>query len=119
VHVKASPIGIDPKRFTTELATPGHVRLSSLLRDTYKDRRLLLGVDRLDYIKGLPLKIQALDQLLSQHPKLIGKAVLVQVVVPSREDLAEYQELLRTLNELADDVNQKYGKTSVRIHVRY
>jgi trehalose-6-phosphate synthase len=110
VRVKVDPIGIDPDKFTRELAKPELEALSSSLRNTYKDKRILVGVDRLDYIKGLPRKVQALDQLLSQHPEWIGKVVLIQVVIPSRETVPEYQELLTTLNDLADGTNRKYGK---------
>ena len=116
VHIKVSPIGIDPDRFIRELAKPELRKLSDSLRDTYKDKRIVLGIDRLDYIKGLPRKVQALDQLLSQHPEWIGKVVLIQIVIPSREEIAEYQDLLCTLNGLADDVNRKYGKNT-RAHI--
>ncbi|KPI45536.1 Alpha,alpha-trehalose-phosphate synthase [UDP-forming] 2 [Cyphellophora attinorum] len=111
VHVKVSPIGIDPDSFTRELAKPELRRLSDSLRDTYKDKRVLLGIDRLDYIKGLPRKIEALTQLLSQQPEWIGRLVLIQVVVPSRQDIGENQELFSTLNRLADEANRQYGKS--------
>jgi trehalose-6-phosphate synthase len=116
VLVKVSPIGINPDNFTRELAKPELRNLSESFRDTYKDRRILIGVDRLDYIKGIPRKIRALDHLLSKHPEWIGKVVLIQVVVPSREDIAEYRELLSTLNELADDVNLNYGRSTPPAH---
>ena len=109
-HVGTFPIGIDPTSFTENLKKESVQQRIKQLQQRFGDVKVIVGVDRLDYIKGLPRKVQALDQLLSQHPMWIGKVVLVQIVVPSREDVAEYQDLLHTLNRLADDVNRKYGK---------
>jgi trehalose-6-phosphate synthase len=109
-HTIVSPIGIDTDKFAKELAKPTVRDLSDSLRQTYQDKRVILGIDRLDYIKGLPRKIEAIDQLLNKHPHWIGKVTLIQVIVPSREDIAEYQALLSTLYKLADETNSKFGK---------
>ena len=104
------PIGIDPEKFSRELAKPEVRARSASLRNDYGDTRIIVGVDRLDYIKGLPRKIHALDQFLSKNPEWVGKVTLVQVAVPSRENIPEYQELANTLNKLADVINLKYGR---------
>jgi len=64
---------------------------------------------RLDYIKGVPQKLHALEQFLSDHPEWIGKVVLIQVAVPSRQDVQEYQHLQTIVNELVGRINGKYG----------
>ncbi|MDE9440027.1 hypothetical protein EWS82_13190, partial [Staphylococcus xylosus] len=64
--------------------------------------KLIVGVDRLDYIKGVPQKLHALEVFLTEHPEWIGKIVLVQVAVPSRQDVEEYQNLRAVVNELVD-----------------
>jgi trehalose-6-phosphate synthase len=113
-----SPIGIDPGSIARELGKPEVRKLSASFRDTYRDQRVILGIDRLDYIKGLPRKIEALTQLLTEQPEWIGRVVLVQVVIPSRQDITENQELFSTLNRLADKANQQYGKRVPATHQR-
>ena len=68
-----------------------------------------MGVDRLDYIKGVPQKLHALEVFLTEHPEWIGKVVLVQVAVPSRQDVEEYQNLRAVVNELVGRINGKFG----------
>lgn len=69
----------------------------------------MVGVDRLDYIKGVPQKLHALEVFLTEHPEWIGKVVLVQVAVPSRQDVEEYQNLRAVVNELVGRINGKFG----------
>ena len=104
------PIGIDPEKFSRELAKPDVRARSASLRNDYGDTRIIVGVDRLDYIKGLPRKLDAFDRFLSKNPEWVGKVTLVQVAVPSRENIPEYQELANTLNKLADNINLKHGR---------
>ena len=59
--------------------------------------KVIVGVDRLDYIKGVPQKLHALELFLTQHPEWIGKVVLAQLAVPSRQDVEEYQNLRATV----------------------
>jgi len=67
-------------------------------------------VDRLDYIKGVPQKLHALEMFLSQHPEWQEKVVLVQVAVPSRQDVEEYQHLQIVVNELVGRINGRFGR---------
>jgi trehalose 6-phosphate synthase len=69
----------------------------------------MLGVDRLDYIKGVPQKSLAFEHLLHKHPEWIGEVVLVQVAVPSRQDLEETPLLMEELSNIADRVNDEFG----------
>lgn len=71
--------------------------------------KVIVGVDRLDYIKGVPQKLHALEVFLDEHPEWIGKVVLVQVAVPSRQDVEEYQNLRAVVNELVGRINGKFG----------
>lgn len=83
-------------------------RISTLERK-FEGVKLIVGVDRLDYIKGVPQKLHALEVFLSEHPEWIGKVVLVQVAVPSRQDVEEYQNLQTVVNELVGRINGKFG----------
>lgn len=79
------------------------------LEKKFQGVKLIVGVDRLDYIKGVPQKLHALEVFLTEHPEWIGKVVLVQVAVPSRQDVEEYQNLRAVVNELVGRINGKFG----------
>ncbi|KAF9973509.1 Trehalose-6-P synthase/phosphatase complex synthase subunit [Actinomortierella ambigua] len=108
-HVGTFPIGIDPEKFAEGLKLPSVVQRIATLREKFKDVKLIVGVDRLDYIKGVPQKLHALEVFLSEHPEWIGKVVLCQVAVPSRQDVEEYQNLRAVVNELVGRINGMYG----------
>lgn len=77
--------------------------------------KVIVGVDRLDHIKGLTQKLKGFDSFLGDHPELRTKVVLIQVAVPSREDVKEYQELETELCTIAGKINGKHGNF---IHLR-
>jgi trehalose 6-phosphate synthase/phosphatase len=90
--------------------------LADIHRDS-GDRILLLGVDRLDYTKGLPRRMLALEALLKDDPSLRDHIRLIQVAVPSRDEVPSYQEFRRELEGLIGRINGSYGTvTSVPIH---
>ncbi|RMJ24274.1 alpha,alpha-trehalose-phosphate synthase subunit [Aspergillus sp. HF37] len=109
VAVGAFPIGIDPTKFTEGLKTTKVQSRISSLNSKFHDIKLMVSVDRLDYIKGIPQKLHALEVFLSKHPEWVGKVVLVQVAVPSRQDVEEYQNLRAVVNELVGRINGKFG----------
>ncbi|MCP6237350.1 trehalose-6-phosphate synthase, partial [Klebsiella pneumoniae] len=63
-----------------------------------------------DYIKGLPQKLRGFGNMLEEYPEWRGKIVLIQIVVPSREDVSEYQELKSGLDRLVGEINGNYGE---------
>ncbi|MBW0518136.1 hypothetical protein O181_057851 [Austropuccinia psidii MF-1] len=109
VHVGTFPIGIEPNKFLEELDKPTVQKRMQALRQRFQGIKVIVGVDRLDYIKGVPQKLHAFDVFLSEHPEWIGKVVLVQVAVPSRQDVEEYQNLRNSVNELVGRINGKFG----------
>ena len=109
ITVSAFPIGIDPEKFTEGLKRPKVRERMAALRRKFEGVKLIVGVDRLDYIKGVPQKLHALEVFLSEHPEWRGKIVLVQVAVPSRGDVEEYQNLRATVNELVGRINGRFG----------
>jgi trehalose-6-phosphate synthase len=100
VHVGTFPIGIDPEKFTEGLKMARIQDRISKLKERFKGLKVLVGVDRLDYIKGVPQKLHAFELFLSKHPEWVDKVVLVQVAVPSRQDVLEYQQLQAIVNEV-------------------
>ncbi|KAI9886578.1 MAG: Fe(2+) transporter [Watsoniomyces obsoletus] len=108
VTVGAYPIGIDPDNFINGLQKPKVQDRIAALERKFQGVKLMVGVDRLDYIKGVPQKLHALEVFLTEHPEWIGKLVLVQVAVPSRGDVEEYQNLRAVVNELVGRINGRF-----------
>jgi trehalose 6-phosphate synthase len=80
-------------------------------------RTLLLGVDRLDYTKGIPERLAAFEKALVRFPRLRGKISLVQIVVPSRVSIPKYRDLKLEIERMVSDINGKYAQTEwVPIH---
>ncbi|XP_043227657.1 alpha,alpha-trehalose-phosphate synthase [UDP-forming]-like isoform X2 [Amphibalanus amphitrite] len=100
VRVRALPIGIPFDRFKS---------LAASAPRTFSDsQQLILGVDRLDYTKGLVNRIRAFERLLEKHPEYINKVTFLQVAVPSRTDVKEYQELKEEMDMLIGQVNGRF-----------
>ncbi|KAK2962329.1 putative Alpha,alpha-trehalose-phosphate synthase [UDP-forming] A [Blattamonas nauphoetae] len=106
---QAVPIGIDPTVWNAHLENPTVQKLIEKLKHDFAGVKLVIGCDRVDYTKGLPLKIKIIDQLLTTHKELHGKFVLFQIGIPSRMDVKEYQELTDELHKLIGEVNGKFG----------
>ncbi|KAJ5378089.1 uncharacterized protein N7496_005498 [Penicillium cataractarum] len=102
-------VGIDPQKFADTLQKPEVQDRIKTLEDRYKGVKVILGIDRLDYIKGLTQKLKGFDSFLDDHPELRNKVVLIQVAVPSREDVKEYQDLETELCTLAGKINGKHA----------
>lgn len=108
-NVGTFPIGIDPNKFEEALKSESVQKRISTLKQKFDGVKVLIGVDRLDYIKGVPQKLHAFELFLSKHPEWNEKVVLMQIAVPSREDVEEYQHLRQTVNELVGDINGHFG----------
>lgn len=108
-HLGVLPIGIEPSEIAelseTEEAAAQYEELSQSMRG----RKVILGVDRLDYTKGLPQKLLAFEELLRKHPELREEVVLIQVASPSRMAVAEYQALKREMDELVGRIAGAYS----------
>ncbi|BDA46931.1 probable alpha,alpha-trehalose-phosphate synthase [UDP-for [Coccomyxa sp. Obi] len=116
-RVAAFPIGIDPDRFARALEQQEVKAHIAQLLNRYAGRKVMLGVDRLDMIKGIPQKLLAFEKFLEEHPEWRDKVLLVQIAVPSRTDVPEYQRLRSMVHEIVGRINGHYGTlTHVPIH---
>jgi trehalose 6-phosphate synthase len=112
------PIGIDVDEFASR-ATKAITRPDVMrLRNSMQGTKLALGVDRLDYSKGLPNRIRAFDRMLDLHPALKRSVSLLQVAVPSRGNIRAYRELKADLASLVGEVNGRHGEVDW-IPIRY
>jgi trehalose 6-phosphate synthase len=110
VRVKAFPIGIDVDEFQLLAASPESIETRETLRTEYAQRRLLVGVDRLDYSKGLPQRLRAFRRLLDDHPHARRSATLIQVATPTREGVDAYADIRHELESLSGEINGRYGE---------
>jgi alpha,alpha-trehalose-phosphate synthase [UDP-forming] len=112
------PIGIDQRAFEPDDA-PEHPEVAGLRR-ALGHRRMILGVDRLDYAKGIPERLLAFEVLLETRPELRGQICFVQISVPSREDVPEYAELRNRVEMLVGRINGRFGEANwVPVHYLY
>ncbi|MDR5781213.1 alpha,alpha-trehalose-phosphate synthase (UDP-forming) [Caballeronia sp. LZ065] len=110
LQVGAYPIGIDVEEFVSLAEAQDGRDMFARMRGEYSRRRLLLGVDRLDYSKGLPQRIHAFRQLLERHPENRDSATLIQIASPSREDVGAYDDLRREMDSLCGAINGDFGE---------
>jgi alpha,alpha-trehalose-phosphate synthase [UDP-forming] len=103
------PISIDFAEFET-LATSDRVEeRADQLRRSLPNCQIILGVDRLDYSKGIPLRLQAYRTLLERFESLRGRVTMIQVVVPSRGSIAKYQAVKTEIEDLVAEINGRFG----------
>ncbi|KAL5992690.1 Trehalose-6-P synthase/phosphatase complex synthase subunit [Asimina triloba] len=116
-RVAAFPIGIDSERFIKALELPTVQAHIKELKERFAGRTVMLGVDRLDMIKGIPQKILAFEKFLEENPHWRDKVVLLQIAVPTRTDVPEYQKLTSQVHEIVGRINGRFGTlTAVPIH---
>ena len=94
------PIGIDTEAFAKDAVRAARGAESRRLRDSTPDRALMIGVDRLDYSKGLPNRLIAFGRLLATYPEHRRKVNFLQVAARSREDNSDYQQVRRELDRI-------------------
>ena len=105
IKVAAHPLGVDFKAFDQE--RPLRQISPEYLKD--KSNITFLGIDRLDYTKGLPERLQSFERFLQLYPKYRGKAKLIQVCVPSRQDIGSYNQIRSSVERLVGKINGEFS----------
>jgi len=105
VRVGAFPISMDYEAFAEQAVSKETADRAWYIHEDLPRRHIVLGVDRLDYTKGIPYKLEAFRNLLTRYPDLREKITLVQVVVPSREDIPGYHNLKMEIDRLVGEIN--------------
>jgi trehalose 6-phosphate synthase len=109
-HVAVFPIGIDPEQFARQAAKAVSHPDVSRLRRSLNGEKLAIGVDRLDYSKGLINRINAFDRMWTAQPALRRTVSLLQIATPSRGGIEAYSNLQNELAKLVSDVNGRHGE---------
>jgi trehalose 6-phosphate synthase len=117
VRVGSFPIGIDFATIERQSAIADIQRRSQHIHDQLPGLKLILGVDRLDYTKGIPERLEAFRNALIRHPDLREQVVLTQIVVPSRTAIPEYHTLKARIERLVSEINGQFTQAGwVPIH---
>lgn len=117
VRVGAFPIGIDFKEFARLASNKEVADGAWYIHEQLPNVQIILGVDRLDYTKGILERLEAFRNALLRYPELEENVVFVQVVVPSRRKIAEYLELQIEIERLVSEINGQFTRTGwVPIH---
>ena len=109
VTARAFPIGIDVGAFAAMARTPDAEQVIERLHRRLLARSHIIGVDRLDYTKGLPERMKAFRRLLELFPDKRRAVTLMQIAPPTREDVAAYTEIREELEGLSGSINGAYG----------
>lgn len=110
--VKAIPIGIDPEMFRSCLKEQVTIDKIQEIKKRYEGKKIVLGVDRTDYIKGLPFKVKGFQRFLQRNPELASNVVLLQIAVPSRQAVQEYSSYVVKMDEIITQINGSIGDIS-------
>ncbi len=111
VHLQDAPISIDTQSYAALARTPEVQERARRLTDQLGSHRtMILGVDRLDYTKGIDIRLRAFETVLQRHPDRASDLVFVQVAVPSREDIDEYAQMRTDIEQLVGRINGTYGR---------
>jgi trehalose 6-phosphate synthase len=110
VQAVVDPIGINADGFAALAEQAVHGADADRLRESLGGRALAIGVDRLDYSKGLVNRFEAVGRLLAKYPEHRRQVSVLQVAPRSREDSGAYQRLRRELDQLVGDTNGRYSE---------
>lgn len=120
VRIGYFPISIDYGEFSRQASSQEVADEAWYLHEHIPEGKIILGVDRLDYTKGIPYRLKAFENLLEHHPDLHGKLTLVQITVPSRRSIPMYQDLKVEIERLVGRINGRFTRSGwVPIHYIY
>jgi trehalose 6-phosphate synthase/phosphatase len=120
IVVEAFPMGIDDEKFESLTLHPKVARHSAAFKESQKELKIILTIDRLDYSKGIIQRLQALELLLQLHPEYIEQVVLYMIVVPSRDTVPQYKELRDRIDQLVGNINSRFRTMNwVPVHYFY
>lgn len=110
VTAMACPIGVDVREIERMAGSLEARRQGEAVHGAIGTRALILGVDRLDYSKGIPERLRGYERLLEDYPEHRRQVVFMQVSAPSREDLPEYRDMRRQIERLVGSIGGRYGE---------
>ena len=119
IRVGNFPISIDYNDFVRRTSQQEVATQAKQLRGLLPTTQLALGIDRLDYTKGIPNRLEAFRYLLTHHPELHERITLIQVVIPSREDIPQYYDLKTRIERMVGEINGQFTKPGGWVPIHY
>jgi len=119
VTTSTAPISIDAGEFAAFAADPEVKTGIEALTEQFSGRTVVLGVDRLDYTKGIIERLLAVEMLLERNPELRTSLAFLQLAVPSRDDVPEYRQLRSTVERHVGRINGVYTEPGADVPVHY
>jgi trehalose 6-phosphate synthase len=119
IRVGTFPISIDYNSLLRRAGAPEVAAKVSELHHALPNRQRLLGIDRLDYTKGIPYRLLAFRNALQRYPKLRERVTLIQVVVPSREQIPQYHDLKARIEGLVGEINGEFTRPGGWVPIHY
>ncbi len=110
IRLGTYPISIDFNEFNEGAKANEAAEAAWFVHENIRSRILVMGMDRLDYTKGIPERFQAFERMLEKYPDVHGQVSLIQIVVPSRLHVPEYEDLKEHLDTLAGRINGRFEK---------
>jgi trehalose 6-phosphate synthase len=112
VRVGAFPIGIDTAEFNRRARRSARLPLVRNVLESLAGRAMMIGVDRLDYSKGLAQRLDAFERFLAMYPDWRGQVTYLQITPKSRSEIQEYSDMERAISMAAGHINGSYGEAS-------
>jgi trehalose-6-phosphate synthase len=119
VTTVTAPISIDVAQFSDSARDPAVKEGIAALEEQFSGRTMLLGVDRLDYTKGIIERLLAVEMLLERKPELRTSLAFLQIAVPSRDDVREYRQLRATVEQHVGRINGRFTQPGSDVPVHY
>lgn len=109
VKVDTFPMGIDAKKYSTAVTSAAAKKERDLLQKKIKTKKIVLSVDRLDFTKGIPERLKAIELFLENNPEWHGRLTFIMLCVPSRTKVRQYQLLKSEIDELVGKINGRFA----------
>ena len=110
IHIINLPISIDYDYFLNFAAGEETIQLESSIRESFKDIKIVLSVEKLDYTKGIKERLRAIDYFFKTYPEYKKKVIFLQISVPLKSEADEYLEFKKEIDELTDKIIKKYAE---------
>lgn len=120
IEVDSFPMGIDYNKYAITAASPKTIDQEIKYRTSLGNQKLIISIDRLDYSKGIPKRLEAFENFLQKYPEYEEKVSIIMIVVPSRDNVGKYKDLKEEVDLLVGRINGNFGKLNwTPIHYFY
>lgn len=120
VQIAAQPLGIDASVWHQPEPGEALSRELEVMEESLGGRKLILGVERLDYTKGIPERLRAFQAVLEDDPTLVDRVIFYQIAIPSRVEVDDYADLQRDVARLVGEINSRFGRVGQQpVHYQF